>query len=80
MEKDELIYTLGRVAAKLSVVNEAILAQQEYAGYVGGMSKELDLATLIDEAILLHASAIETQGIQIHEALSHVSVLPVQRN
>lgn len=64
-DMQNLIYNhLNRLMDRINLVNEIIVAQQNYAG-ARPISEELDLAEVIDDALKIQVASLENYSIQV---------------
>lgn len=64
--RDQLLSIQGRLRAKIRTINEAIAAQQNYAG-VDTKLEELMIAPIVDDALKLNEDAFEKLQIKVEK-------------
>jgi signal transduction histidine kinase len=77
--KNQLLYHANRLDSKLEFINEIITAQQNYAG-TPEMIEELDISSVLEDALKVHAESFNNYQIQIIRDYQPVPKVSAVRN
>jgi signal transduction histidine kinase len=77
-ENNEIVRHLRRLLKKIDTIAEVILAQQSYAG-AGALSEEYDLAAVVDDAVSMQATSLDSQGIRVEKQFNNVPRVLLQQ-
>ena len=77
-EMDRAIAHMERINKKLSVIDKMITIQQDYSSY-NKPSGTIDIAEIIEDALIIQASLMESHAISIVKKIEKVPVVKGQR-
>lgn len=78
-ERQKVLKQSKRLIQKIELINEAVAAQQNYAG-TGMYADETSLSEIIDNALALQAGSIERHGLEIEKDLKPVDSIMAHRS
>lgn len=78
-ERQKVLKQSRRLNEKIELINEAIAAQQNYAG-ASMYADETSLSEMIDNALALQAGSIERHGLEIEKDLNPVNSIMAHRS
>lgn len=62
--KDQLNYHANRLDDKINLINDIIIAQQNYAG-IKSVMEELDIVSIMEDALKMHFASLDKYGIKV---------------
>ncbi|MCL6590998.1 MAG: substrate-binding domain-containing protein [Firmicutes bacterium] len=77
--KNQLLYHVNRLDLKIKSINEIITAQQNYAG-TPEMTEELNISSVLEDALKLHAESFKNYHIRIVRDYQRIPKVLAQRN